>query len=287
MGGLALHDTGGIFGVFSFLGLCFTIILGVNLMSIVFCLIEIPSSYARKCLYSFQFYILRSCDVAAQSISKFHHSPHALRHTLWNKVAMASCYFNPIPTSPHLVSANLSRKFKIPKLLHRKKRFDGSPRSSNITAFYGLKSPPYELVSDSPSCLNPCLSLEIIGLFCPTGLDYGYARLHHRRIGRIDEEDRKIVESTSELGARGPGGPGRRSWRNHQGLTFWCRETRGVFSSSTSIFIVPEQLPTMCVIRLIKKPYPTLEPFPPGVNAQNLKKRGKKKSEPFPLGTHS
>ncbi|XP_020240131.1 uncharacterized protein LOC109818981 isoform X4 [Cajanus cajan] len=45
-----------------------------------------------------------------------------------------------------LVVLDLSRKFKIPKLLHRKKRFDGSPRSSKITAFYGLKTPPYELV---------------------------------------------------------------------------------------------------------------------------------------------
>ncbi|XP_029124788.1 uncharacterized protein LOC109818981 isoform X2 [Cajanus cajan] len=65
---------------------------------------------------------------------------------LGNKIAMVSCYFNPIRTSSHLISADLSRKFKIPKLLHRKKRFDGSPRSSKITAFYGLKTPPYELV---------------------------------------------------------------------------------------------------------------------------------------------
>ncbi|KAG2394305.1 Superoxide dismutase [Fe] 3 [Vigna angularis] len=71
---------------------------------------------------------------------------------------MASCYFNPISTSPHLVSANLSRKFKIPKLLHRqKKRFDGSPRSSKITSFYGLKTPPYEL-----DALEPHMSKKTI-----------------------------------------------------------------------------------------------------------------------------
>ncbi|KAL9276886.1 hypothetical protein ACSQ67_025555 [Phaseolus vulgaris] len=70
---------------------------------------------------------------------------------------MASFYFNPILTSSHLVSANLSRKFKIPKLLHRKKRFDGSPRSSKITSFYGLKTPPYEL-----DALEPHMSKKTI-----------------------------------------------------------------------------------------------------------------------------
>ena len=37
----------------------------------------------------------------------------------WKRVAMASCYLNPIPTSSRLISPDLSTKFKIPKLLHR------------------------------------------------------------------------------------------------------------------------------------------------------------------------
>ncbi|XP_020225725.1 superoxide dismutase [Fe] 3, chloroplastic-like isoform X2 [Cajanus cajan] len=82
-----------------------------------------------------------------------------LMQMLGNKVAMASCYFNPIPISSQLISADLSRKFKIPKLLHKKKRFDGSPRSSKITAFYGLKTPPYEL-----DALEPYMSKRTIDM---------------------------------------------------------------------------------------------------------------------------
>ncbi|KAE9611041.1 putative superoxide dismutase [Lupinus albus] len=63
---------------------------------------------------------------------------------------MSFYYFNPIPTSVHLIPAGLSRKLKIPNLLHRKKRCGTSSRSSNITAFYGLKTPPYELDALEP-----------------------------------------------------------------------------------------------------------------------------------------
>ncbi|KAK7306756.1 hypothetical protein VNO77_44712 [Canavalia gladiata] len=73
--------------------------------------------------------------------------------------SMASCYFNPIPTSSHIITADLSRQFKIPKLLHRKKRFDGSPRSSKITAFYGLKTPLYGL-----DALEPHMSKRTIDM---------------------------------------------------------------------------------------------------------------------------
>ncbi|RDX90914.1 Superoxide dismutase [Fe] 3, chloroplastic, partial [Mucuna pruriens] len=88
------------------------------------------------------------------------HCVHLSTNTLsGNKVAMASCYFNPISTSSNLILADLSRKFKIPKLLHRKKRFDGSPRSSKTTAFYGLKTPPYE-----HDALEPYMSKKTIDM---------------------------------------------------------------------------------------------------------------------------
>ncbi|XP_004506461.1 superoxide dismutase [Fe] 3, chloroplastic isoform X2 [Cicer arietinum] len=70
---------------------------------------------------------------------------------------MAFCYFNPIPTSSHLISPDLSRNFKIPKLLHRKKRLGVLSRSSKVTAFYGLKTPPYEL-----DALEPYMSKRTI-----------------------------------------------------------------------------------------------------------------------------
>ncbi|XP_004501984.2 superoxide dismutase [Fe] 3, chloroplastic-like isoform X2 [Cicer arietinum] len=72
---------------------------------------------------------------------------------------MAFCYFNSIPTSSHLISPDLSQKFKIPKLLHRKKRFGVLPRSSKVTAFYGLKAPPYEL-----DALEPYMSKRTIDM---------------------------------------------------------------------------------------------------------------------------
>ncbi|CAJ2668696.1 superoxide dismutase [Fe] 3, chloroplastic isoform X3 [Trifolium pratense] len=73
---------------------------------------------------------------------------------------MASCYFNPIPTSSRLISPGLSTKFNIPKLLHRqKKRFGVFPRSSKITAFYGLKTPPYE-----HDALEPYMSKKTIDI---------------------------------------------------------------------------------------------------------------------------
>lgn len=76
-----------------------------------------------------------------------------------NRVAMASCYLNPIPTSSRLISPDLSTKFKIPKLLHRKKRFGVLPRSSKVTAFYGLKTPPYE-----HDALEPYMSKQTIDM---------------------------------------------------------------------------------------------------------------------------
>lgn len=72
---------------------------------------------------------------------------------------MASCYLNPIPTSSRLISPDLSTKFKIPKLLHRKKRFGVLPRSSKVTAFYGLKTPPYE-----HDALEPYMSKQTIDM---------------------------------------------------------------------------------------------------------------------------
>ncbi|XP_072086667.1 putative disease resistance protein RGA3 isoform X2 [Arachis hypogaea] len=56
---------------------------------------------------------------------------------------MTSCYFNPLHATCHLTSTGLSTKFKIPKL-HMKKRCQVSSRSSKVTAFYGLRTPPYE-----------------------------------------------------------------------------------------------------------------------------------------------
>jgi hypothetical protein len=38
----------------------------------------------------------------------------------------------------------------------QKKRFGVLPRSSKVTAFYGLKTPPYEHVSVPYSYPNPC-----------------------------------------------------------------------------------------------------------------------------------
>ncbi|XP_020968843.1 superoxide dismutase [Fe] 3, chloroplastic [Arachis ipaensis] len=57
---------------------------------------------------------------------------------------MTSCYFNPLHATCHLTSTGLSTKFKIPKLHMQKKRCQVSSRSSKVTAFYGLRTPPYE-----------------------------------------------------------------------------------------------------------------------------------------------
>ncbi|KAK7273709.1 hypothetical protein RIF29_14768 [Crotalaria pallida] len=94
------------------------------------------------------------------------------------KVAMSSCYFNPTPTSSYLIPADFSRKLKIPNLLHRKKRCDGSPKSSKITAFYGLKTPPFEL-----DALEPYMSKRTIEMH--------WGEHHQNFIGSLNEQLKK------------------------------------------------------------------------------------------------
>ncbi|QHO11543.1 hypothetical protein HN51_069302 [Arachis hypogaea] len=87
---------------------------------------------------------------------------------------MTSCYFSPLHTTCHLTSTGLSTKFKIPKL-HMKKRCQVSSRSLKVTAFYGLRTPPYE-----HDALEPYMSKMTI--------DMHWGEHHHNFIEGLNKQ---------------------------------------------------------------------------------------------------
>ncbi|KAL1317197.1 superoxide dismutase [Fe] 3, chloroplastic isoform X1 [Arachis ipaensis] len=88
---------------------------------------------------------------------------------------MTSCYFSPLHTTCHLTSTGLSTKFKIPKLHMQKKRCQVSSRSLKVTAFYGLRTPPYE-----HDALEPYMSKMTI--------DMHWGEHHHNFIEGLNKQ---------------------------------------------------------------------------------------------------
>ncbi|XP_054819221.1 superoxide dismutase [Fe] 3, chloroplastic isoform X2 [Prosopis cineraria] len=93
-----------------------------------------------------------------------------------NKAAMASYCCNSFPTISHFIPSDFFSPFKAPQLLYgAKRRFDISPRSSKVTAFYGLKTPPYKL-----DALEPYMSKRTI--------DVHWGEIHRNFVESLNEQ---------------------------------------------------------------------------------------------------
>ncbi|KAI9100874.1 hypothetical protein K1719_023998 [Acacia pycnantha] len=89
---------------------------------------------------------------------------------------MASYCCNSLPTRSHFISSDFLRRLKTQQLLNRaKRRFDVSPRSTKVTAFYGLKTPPYKL-----DALEPYMSKRTI--------DVHWGELHQNFVEGLNKQ---------------------------------------------------------------------------------------------------